>query len=239
MDHPPEVVVEQAAWASDDSLAYYTTHRQTPEELYPSEQFFLPEAARKARTCLDVGCAAGGFSRIMKTFNPALAYTGIDITPAFVAHARRTFPDSHFEVGDGIHFATPPDSYDLVFSSGMLHLNSRYREIVRSAYAQARHLLVCDFRLTFGPAVTGRCRVPFDEPPTGAPTLPYLVLNVDELIAMLRALDPPPRSIALRGYAHAPTAMADLPLASVLMAFARIEKGRPGEATTVTIDLPR
>jgi SAM-dependent methyltransferase len=240
-DHESSVVAEQAVWAAEDSVVYYATHRDQPDDLYPSERWFLPEAAREARTCLDIGCAAGGFSRIMKSFNPALAYTGVDITPALIERARAAFPESRFEVGDGIHFATPPNSYDLVFSSGMLHLNSQHREIVRSAYAQTRHLLLCDFRLTFGPAVTGRCTLNFDgrSMPSDVPTLPYLVLNADELVRDLCALDPPPRSLTIRGYAHKPTATADVPLPSVLMAFARIEKGRAGETTAVTIDLPR
>jgi SAM-dependent methyltransferase len=234
------VVAEQAVWAAKDSLAYYSTHRQRPEDLYLSERFFLPDAVREATSCLDIGCAAGGFSRIMKAFNPALAYTGVDITPAFIERARAAFPDSRFEVGDGLHFSTPPNSYDLVFSSGMLHLNSQYREIVRAAYRQTRHLLVCDFRLTFGPAVTGRFRVDFGDRPAAdvVRTLPYFVLNVEELVADLQSLDPPPRALTLRGYAHAPAATAELPLSTVLMAFVRLEKGRPGDTTAVTIDLP-
>jgi SAM-dependent methyltransferase len=232
---------EQAVWSAPDSLDFYSSHRQTPDDLYPSERYFLPEAARAAATCLDIGCAAGGFSRIMKSFNPALAYTGVDITPEFIRRAKSAFPDSSFEVGNGVAFSTPPNSYDLVFSSGILHVNSHYQDIVRAAYAQARGLLLCDFRLTWGPDVVGRFRVNFDESsrPSAQADLPYLVLNVDRLVTELRALQPAPRSVTIRGYYHAPAASADLPLSRVLMAFARIEKGRVGDSTTVTVDLPR
>lgn len=242
MDDAMRVAEEQAAWAADDTLAYYRTHRQTPDDLYPSERFFLPDAARESATCLDIGCAAGGFSRIMKSFNPALAYTGIDITPEFIAHAKTAFPESRFDVGDGIHFPTPPESYDLVFSSGILHLNTRYLDIVRAAYAQTRRLLVCDFRLTYGPDVIGRFHVKFGKSTGAAETtpriLPYLVLNLDGLVADLRALEPAPGSIDIRGYYHSPTPSADLPLSKVLMAFVRIEKGQSGGSTRVTTDLP-
>ena len=241
-DVDSEIEKEQFVWAAPDSLEFYTTHRQTVDDLYPSERFFLPEAARTARTCLDIGCAAGGFSRIMKSLNPGLEYTGVDVVPEFVARAQEMCPESRFEVGDGVHFTTPPNTYDLVFSSGILHLNSRSRDIVRAGYAQARRTLLCDFRMSWGPTLVGTFRVAFD-PAAGGDgrprELPYIVLNVDEVVTELRALEPPPQAITIRGYYHPPAAAADVPLARVLMAFVRIDKGEAITVPQVVIDLPR
>jgi SAM-dependent methyltransferase len=230
---------EQKAWAASDSLEFFQTHRQRPEDLYPSEKFFLPDVLPQVQSVLDIGCAAGGFSRIMKSFNPAIAYTGVDINPEFVAIAQRAFPDSTFIPGDGIHFETPDNSYDLVHSSGILHLNSRYEEIVRSCYAQARRYLACDFRLTPGPRVEGTFTLEFQPAGGQRPVLPYIVLNVDELVALLTELRPAPRAIRLRGYYHPPSSMADLPIDRVLMAAVLVEKGPlGGGGTEITIDLP-
>ena len=230
---------EQKAWAASDSLEFFQTHRQRPEDLYPSEKFFLPGVLPQVQSVLDIGCAAGGFSRIMKSFNPAIGYTGVDINPEFVEIARRSFPDSTFILGDGINFETPDESYDLVHSSGILHLNSRYEEIVRACYAQARRYLACDFRLTPGPRVEGTFTLEFQPADGTRPVLPYIVLNVDELVAVLSGLRPAPRAVRLRGYYHPPSPMAELPIDHVLMTAVLVEKGPVGEdGTSITIDLP-
>lgn len=233
---PVSVQDEQRVWGRNGSLEFFQKSRQRPEDLYPSERFFLPAVLPQVTSCLDVGCAAGGFSRIMKSFNPSLRYTGIDILPEFVDIARRAHPDSQFLVGDGIHFTTPPESYDLVFSTGILHLNSRYRDIVDACYAQARRFLLCDFRLTRGAAVTGTFHVKFSD---GNETpLPYVVLNVDEAVTWLASLTPRPRRIRAYGYYHAPSAMASVPLTQVLMAFFLVEKGPMADTTDISLELP-
>ena len=228
---------EQRAWANSESIEFFQNHRSRTEELYPSEWFFLPEVVRRSASCLDVGCAAGGFSRIMKSFNPALQYTGVDVNPEFVQLACERYPGDRFVVGDGIHFATPPESFDLVHSSGILHLNSCYVEIVRACYEQTRRLLLCDFRMTRGPALVGSMRLDFGGTVV-AGELPYFVVNVDELLDLLKSLTPMPRLIRCRGYYHPPSAAALLPLNEVLMAFFLIEKGRGDGPPRVELELP-
>lgn len=243
MERSEQIIREQAAWSAKDSLDFYERHRHRPDEMYPSERFFLPDAARAASSVLDIGCAAGGFSRIMKSFNPAIHYTGIDITPAFIEAAKRLYPDSEFELGDGIHFSTPPGSYDLVYISGILHVNSEYRRIVQAAYEQAKRQLICDFRLTWGSSVTGRFHVNFDQQAgeeNQKTPLPYHVLSVDTLLSDLRSLNPPPAAIRLRGYYHKPADTAELPMKQLIVAFASLEKAPTGTGgtTVVTTDLP-
>jgi len=229
---------EQRVWAASDSLQFFQTHRQQPEDLYPSERFFLPDILPRIRSVLDVGCAAGGFSRIMKSFNRALEYTGVDINPEFVEVARRSFPDSRFCLGDGIHFESPASSYDLVHSSGILHLNTQYEQIVASCYEQAKKYVACDFRLTFGAHVEGTFTLEFQPPQGARPLLPYIVLNVDELVTMLSALRPAPGVIRLRGYYHPPSPMANLALERVLMTAVLIEKQSGDRHTQVVLDMP-
>jgi SAM-dependent methyltransferase len=234
-----DVQDEQRIWSDAGSFKFFSASRNSPEDLYPSERRFLPELVAQVRTVLDVGCAAGGFSRIMKSFNPSLEYTGIDVNPEFVALASARYPDSRFEVGDGIHFRTPPNSYELVHSSGILHLNSRYEDIVRGCYAQASRNLLCDFRLTRGPRVEGTLTLDFDADGRARPPLPYIVVNVDELLAMLGRLQPAPAAIRMHGYFHEPSHMASIPLTKVIMSFVVIEKGNGSGVTTCDLDLPR
>ena len=62
--------------------------------------------------------------------------------------------------------------------------------------------------------------------------------SVDELLAMLRALSPAPRLIRLHAYYHAPSPMASIPLAQVLMAVVLVQKGDGAAGTEMELDLP-
>ena len=139
---------------------------------------------------LDVGCAAGGFSAVVKAFNPDIRYLGVDVVPAFVAAARADHPDAEFAVGDGVHFATPPGSFELAHASGVLHMNLRFREIIAAMWQQTSRFLLCDLRLSSTSGERGRMVSPFGEPEGVALALPYIVLNVDEALDLFKQLDP-------------------------------------------------
>ena len=231
-----DVAIEQQVWTRVDSLEFFSEHRNRVEDLYPSERRFLPQVLPVVRSVLDIGCAGGGFSRIMKAFNPAVEYTGVDVNSTFVERATAAYPDSRFLAGDGIHFDTPPNSYDLVHSMGILHLNSRYEEIVRAGYEQARRFLLCDFRLTPGSCVEGTFRLAFKKDDSQERLLPYIVPNTRALLDMLLSLRPGPARVSGFGYYHPPSSMAEIPLSEVLMAVFLIEKDGGGSGPTV-IDL--
>ncbi len=231
----PRVVDEQQAWSSPESLDYYRRHRQSPEELYPSERYFLPDVLRQVDSMLDVGCAAGGFSEVARALNPRVRYVGVDIAPAFVETARAEHPHAEFVLGDGLRFATPPGSFDLAHASGVLHLNLRYRDIIAAMWQQTRRFLLCDLRLTTAAPEVGRMESPFGE--ARSTSLPYVVLTVDDATEMFRALDPPPARVSIKGYRHHASAHAKLENPDVLMAFVLAEKVSGSTATTFDIDL--
>lgn len=223
-DLDDRILREQTGWGASDSLEYYRSHRTKPEDLYKSERFFLPELLPRIDSVLDVGCAAGGFSRIMKSFNDELAYTGVDITPELIDAARHDHPGSRFEISDGVNIPFAPESFDLVHCSGVLHINSQYKEMVRSMWAQTRRFLLCDFRLTREASQTGTIEIRFKES-VAASSVPYFVLNVDDLIEFLKTLSPSPILIRAKGYSHAVSETASVPLERVIMAFFMLEKG--------------
>jgi len=217
------IVAEQRAWRSPESLDYYRRHRQGPNDLYRSERFFLPEVAARVASMLDVGCAAGGFSAVVKTFNPTIRYVGVDVVPEFVDLARRDHPDAEFAVGDGVHFETPPGSFELVHASGVLHLNLRFRDLLRAMWAQTHRYLLCDLRLSPGQGGVGRMESPFGE--RDGVSLPYVVLNVEEALDLFRQLDPQPDSVRVKGYRHPPSDATTLVNSELIMAFFLAEKG--------------
>jgi SAM-dependent methyltransferase len=231
----PSIVAEQRAWRSAESLDYYRRHRQRPGDLYPSERFFLPEVAARVGSMLDVGCAAGGFSAVVKTFNPAIRYVGVDVVPEFVDLARSDHPNAEFAVGDGVHFDTPPGSFELVHASGVLHLNLRFRDMLQAMWAQTRRYMLCDLRLSPGQGEIGRLESQFGE--RDGITLPYVVLNVDEAVDLFRQLDPQPDYVHVKGYRHPASDAARLASSDVIMAFFLAEKGTGAAPTEWEVDV--
>jgi SAM-dependent methyltransferase len=231
-----QILSEQKGWSAPDSLEFYRSHRNQTDDLYESEKFFLPSILQEVNSVLDVGCAAGGFSRIMKSFNPKLRYVGVDITPELIETARQDFPDSEFYVNDGVSFPFSPGSFDLVHCTGVLHVNSHYQEMLKAMWEQTNRYLLCDFRLTHTASVLGEIEIRFGEN-TRATVLPYYILNVDELINIIKTLTPVPSSVQAKGYMHNVSNTAKVPLDQVIMAFFLLEKGS-NQDTKIEMDLP-
>lgn len=65
---------------------------------------------------LDVGCGFGDFYEFLIARGIRPRYTGYDITPEFVEHARMRFPEARFEVRD-VQSDGIPEKFDYVVSS--------------------------------------------------------------------------------------------------------------------------
>ncbi len=215
----PKIYDEQKIWGLDGNETYFMTNRSNVDHLYRSEKFFMPEVLKKVRNCLDVGCACGDFSAIFKHYNSLVDYTGVDIIERFVHIAQERHPQSHFEVADGTNLSFKDNSFELVHSSGILHLNSRYQDIVREMYRVSSRYLLCDFRLTDGPQVIGQMDVNLVGQNNILQTLPYYVVNFKEHMDFLKSLSPSPVRIEVKGYMHSPSKNAHIPLRNIYMAF--------------------
>ncbi|MBF0386278.1 MAG: class I SAM-dependent methyltransferase [Candidatus Omnitrophica bacterium] len=229
---------EQQVWGRTGNELFFQGTRSQVDHLYRSEKFFLPQLVKESASFLDLGCACGDFSQIVRHYNPEIRYTGADIIDRFVQIARKNYPQDDFIVSDGIKLDYPDGAFDLVHSSGILHLNSRYQDIVREMYRVSSRHVLCDFRLTNGPAVTGEMDVNLAGQ-SEQQTLPYYVVNTDDHLAFLKNLSPAPFKITVKGYAHPPTKAARISVDKVMMAFFLIEKGRAGigHETVVEINL--
>ena len=57
-------------------------------------------------TVLDLGCGPGHLTAYLRSLGVDAA--GIDLVPEFIAHARATYPDGHYDVGS-MHRLDAPD----------------------------------------------------------------------------------------------------------------------------------
>lgn len=233
----PMIYEEQKVWGLDGNENYFRSFRSKADDLYRSEKFFLPTIVKRVKNCLDVGCSCGGFNSIMKSYNPRLRYTGVDIIPRFIDIARERYPDAQFVVGDGTNLDFPDHAFELVHSSGILHLNSHYQDIVREMYRVSSKYILCDFRLTEGRDTIGEMDVNLVGQDRALGVLPYVVLNTQQHLEFLKGLKPKPASIMVKGYAHSPTKLARIGVDKIYMAFFFITKGKKPKADSTKVEM--
>jgi hypothetical protein len=70
---------------------------------------------------LDVGCGWGGLLAYCLKRKIRIDYTGLDIVPEMIAHARKAYPSGKFIRGDLFEFR-PAEKFDYVVGSGVLAL---------------------------------------------------------------------------------------------------------------------
>jgi len=123
---------QSGGWMTDDSAERYDTQvevllngtanamrRQALPELY---EVFAGRDPRKL-TLLDVGCATGRFLDFVKQAWPRLQITGLDMSDAYIRHAKRHLGRSRtsFIVGKAEEIPLPNDSQDAVTSVFLFH----------------------------------------------------------------------------------------------------------------------
>jgi SAM-dependent methyltransferase len=219
-------------WAEHpDLVEFYEGHRKTPEELYPSERRFLPWLAAGADNVLDVGCAAGGFAPIWRTWHPELAYTGVDVSESLVRAARRLHPDCAFEVADcaeGLPFGDA--EFEAVQALGWLHWEPRYLAAIAEMWRVTSGRLFFDVRLRAGADdLEAAQRIALTGDWDGHTTVPYLCLGWERFAASLLALEP--KAVFAHGYEGKPSDTVSGVQGDICFATFVLERGAAPEGT--------
>lgn len=232
--------VELESWAHHPELvAFYTTHRHRPEDLYDSERRFVPWLARQSQSLVDVGCAAGGFRAIWRNWNPSLSYIGVDASPELVEAARKLHPDADFVVGDCAEGLELPDAAaDSVQALGWLHWEERYPDALAELWRLTGQHLFFDVRLHAGDDdLHAQQRLQLEGKWDGHTTVPYLVASWSRFAELL--LDLKPAAIYATGYSGPPSATVVGLNEDVCFATFVLERGGPDRDTPlVCCDLP-
>jgi SAM-dependent methyltransferase len=234
-----------APWKSDNAVLYYRHHRHTVDELYPSERHFLPVITRPDTRVLDVGCAAGGFSRIIRQLEPSVRYTGIDISRRMISQAHAAYPETPFLVARGDALPFRSKSFDTAICLGTLHMALTWRKILAECWRAVKEYMIFDIRLIDKGSSVEDARVSFERIAflgewDGTSIVPYVVLHVDDFIAAIRDLDPPPQLCQVYGYYHPVSPMTVSPYREVCMTACCLGKRvSPGFANIWDVPLHR
>lgn len=193
---------EPPPWAKHpDLVAFYSEHRNRPENLYPSERRFLPWLARKARSVLDTGCAAGGFRHVWCYYQPSIVYTGLDVSASLIEAARRLYPGVSFMCGNVTEGVDLPDNYaNVVQALGWLNWEPKYSAAIAELWRLTDCFLFLDIRLVADQesAVIGRQKLALFGEWDGKTTTPYVTVAWPHFASMLVGLKP----ITLLGYGY-------------------------------------
>jgi SAM-dependent methyltransferase len=201
---------------------------------------FLPRVLFPGAKVLDVGCASGGFFNIMRTLEPLIEYTGVDIAEPAIALARQKYPDTRFEVTEGSALPFADDTFDIVHCTKVLVIEPRYQEVLKEMYRVSNRFVIADLRLlkgignerdfqnSFYKVQLNDDRVEF--------TVPYVVNDADEVANFILQLEPKPKALRGTGYFHQVAEEAVTPYGEVCMTMLLVQKGGSEDGATV-IDL--
>ena len=109
-----------------------------------NEAIFGLVARSGAKTVLDAGCGEGFVTRYLAERDPALALTGIDLSPEAIAYAQRHFAHvANFDVGSVLQLPYGDSAFDTVVCSEVLeHVGDWRRAIAELKRVARRHVII-------------------------------------------------------------------------------------------------
>ena len=228
-------------WSKQSVIDYYSQHRHEISDLYPSEKVFLPRVLFPGAKVLDVGCASGGFFNIMRSFEPSIDYTGIDLSVKAVEMARERYPEANFIVTEGFELPFDDDSFDLVHCTSIFNNEPNYQTMLQEMYRVSNRFVLADIRLLkgIGEQQNSIYNIQFEGDGVEA-TVPYVVNDADEVANFILQLDPKPKALRGTGYFHRLAKEAESSDSEACMTILLVQKGDSvGEATEIDLgDLP-
>lgn len=81
---------------------------------YDSSYLRCLELFPDAKTCLDIACGPANISRFLKSHNPLLHITGIDLCNNMLAAAQTHIPDGTFMCSNILSFDLTPQLFDII-----------------------------------------------------------------------------------------------------------------------------
>ena len=213
-------------WSSQSAIDFYYENRHELSDLYPSEKVFLPRVLFLGAKVLDVGCASGGFFNIMRSFEPHIEYTGIDLSDKAVGLATKRYPDARFMVTTGFRLPFQDNNFDIVHCTSVFNNEPNYQGMLEEMYRVSNRFVLVDIRLSkdLGKQLQSVYNIQFNSKKVEA-TVPYVVNDADEVVNFILELKPRPRALYGTGYFHQVAKEAETTPDDVCMAVLLIQKG--------------
>lgn len=139
---------EHKYWGLKPSIDFFKSNRKNINHLYKGEKKILSQILFDGCSILDIGCAEGGFIKIIKSFIKDFDYTGVDVNYKMISLAKKKNPKYKFFKKDDFYKRYKNKKFDIVLILGLLHLNKEWKEILISDSKFSKKYLVFDLRET-------------------------------------------------------------------------------------------
>jgi len=208
------------SWSNPNSLEFYRKNRNKKEDLYESERLFISKILKPGIKILDVGCGAGGFYNILKSYEPDIEYFGIDSCEELIREAKKINQKIKFKVGEGKQLPYKSNYFDLVLCFGTLHMNLDWRDIIEECWRVTKNNFLFDLRITDKESIEDMSKsyqkIMFEEEWDKKSKVPYVIVNANHTMKLLNNLSNLKR-ITMYGYSHPVSKTAVTPYNEVFM----------------------
>ena len=198
------------SWNQPNVVSFFDSHRITTSDVYPSEWFFLKDQLQEDMTILDIGCAQGGFARIIGEQLSKFSYTGVDISKEMISKASAKYPKHVFHHVHENDYSALSGKYDMTLVLGMLHLHETWRDTIKVAWKHTKSALILDLRETFEKTIEDKEKSYFTMDINGnngdySELLPYNVINAGEALEIITSICTGLEKISHYGYLQDPS----------------------------------
>lgn len=232
-------------YKSNAIVDYYSQHRKSWKELYPSEQESISWLASRMPSpwrVLDVGCACGGLALALDEKVELSEYCGVDLHAEAIEWARQnihTGAEARFVAGDIIQWPEER-TYDLVVSLSCADWNIETGPIIQAAWKRVRPggFFLISLRLTEKDGINnvnasyqyanfaGQCE---------GEKANYVVFNIFEALELVNSLQP--KLVYGYGYWGKPSASAVTPYEKLVFTVLAIQKAQSGDNSETEMEL--
>ncbi len=206
---------------------------------FKSETYFLEQIGHEINTVLDIGCASGRFTELLRDITPTFKYTGVDLSSDNIESARRLYPEYRFHDVQALDFSTT-ERFDLVNATGVCQHEPRFEELIEKMIGWSRRYVLFDVKL----AAIREHLVDIDVAYYRFEHPLYLILlSLNQFISFLRAHESIAK-ISVFGYVTPKNSVTVVPetIGDLVSAGVLLEMGRPvgdGAFPYVQIELPQ
>ena len=210
---------------------YYKNYRKKMDDFFKSEKHFFSDFISVEKSYIDVGCAQGGFYKVLKDYaqaNGKFDYVGIDLSKRLIDLAKETFPSIDFRVQDGSNLPFETASIDRALSLGTTIHDQNFEDLLRECYRVSKEYFLYDIRLIKNLPSVKTLDKGYVLDDTNV-KYPYLVINYDQHIEFIKKLSPLPMEVTIYGYQKEPNQFTTLPeeYQMIYMATILVKKGQP------------
>jgi len=188
------------SFVTDANRERYASRKEKLGNLFPSETHFLGEFLPQCESVLDIACASGAISRVMKEINPVLDYTGIDVDEGAIKYGLQRYDDVKLLCGSFPEDCADANAYDgASMFSYFQHILDWKKALMSMSYVAKRYIFVTLSLRLEGATIADRDLSYFYYLDSNV-RIPFVVQNLKEIVNFCCTEQVNAQKISIYGY---------------------------------------